>query len=398
MTHGAPTVASVVPYRPTPLEAACGTLWELDTDAEPLPDVSRFRTAREAFEQAVLVGLNRSPCGVSFSGGRDSSAVLAVATHVARREGLPLPIPVTLRFPLCETSDETAWQERVIDHLGIDEWCRVELTDEIDVLGPYAQQVLSRHGVIWPFNTHFHAPIAEQVAGGSVLTGVFGDELLSAWPSRRVAMLFSGQSRPRPRDIPNVARALAPRAVRSRLNQRDYARREPLPWLQPDARREVARARGRATALEPMRWDDSVRRYWWRTRYLRTGCDSLGRVIADADGALAVHPLCDREFLIAIAGECAEVGFRNRTQAMEVLFGDLLPEPILSRTSKSLFNAAFWEHRAQAFVAQWDGSGLDDSVVDTSVLREVWSDARPDSHSFVLLQQAWLHQHTHSSG
>ncbi|HUP72465.1 MAG TPA: asparagine synthase-related protein [Acidimicrobiales bacterium] len=369
----------------------------MDTDAEPLPEVSRFRTAREAFEQAVLVGLTRPPCAVSFSGGRDSSAVLAVATHVARREGLPLPIPVTLRFPLCATADETGWQESVIAHLGTDEWCRVELTDEIDVLGPYAQQVLLRHGSLWPFNTHFHAPIAEQVAGGSVLTGVFGDELLSAWPNRRVAMIISRQTRPRLRDIPSVARAVAPRAIRGRLNERDFSKREPLPWLQPDARRAVARARGRARALEPIRWDESVRRYWWRSRYLQTGRDSLGHVITDADGALAVHPLCDREFLIAIAAECARLGFRNRTRAMEGLFGDLLPLPILSRTTKSLFNAAFWERHARGFVAQWDGSGVDESVVDIGVLRAMWSGEQPDSRSFILLQQAWLRQYGHSA-
>ena len=395
MTTAASSATSVKGYQPTALEAACGILWELDTDAEPLPDESPVHTAREAFEQGVLGGLMRPPCAVSFSGGRDSSAVLAVATHVARREGLPLPIPVTLRFPLCATSDESVWQESVIDHLGLDDWCRVELTDEIDVLGPYAQQVLLRHGSIWPFNAHFHAPIAEQVAGGSVLTGVFGDELLSAWPSRRVAMIISRQTRPRLRDIPSVARALAPRAVRGLLNERDYSKREPLPWLLPDARREVSRARGRATALEPSRWDESVRRYWWRSRYLRAGGDSLRRVISDA-GASAVHPLSNRDFLIAIAAERAQLGFRNRTQAMEILFGDLLPPPILSRTTKSVFNTAFWEHRAREFVAQWDGSGLDESVVDIDVLRAVWSDDQPDSHSFILLQQAWLQQYGRS--
>lgn len=388
---------SVAPYRPTDLEVASGVLFEIDDDAMPLPKTSRFRSAREALEQAVLVGLTRPPCAVSFSGGRDSSAVLAVATHVARREGLPLPIPVTLRFPLCAEADESEWQESVIDHLGIDDWRLVELTDEIDILGPYAQRVLDRHGLIWPFNSHFHAPIADEVAGGSVLTGFGGDELLMPSAYRRVAMILSRQTRPRLRDVPRVGRALAPRVVRQRLNERDQKRREQLPWLRVAARHEVAKVRARGAATEPIRWDDWVREYWWRCRYRSAACDSLDRVIADAGGASGVHPLCDQEFLVAIAAQGAQLGFRNRTQAMEVLFGDLLPPPTLSRSSKALLNTAIWEHYAREFVGQWDGSGVDDTIVDVDALRSVWSDERPDPRSFTLLQRAWLEQSKRSA-
>jgi asparagine synthase (glutamine-hydrolysing) len=379
-------------YPLSELEAACGLVWEIDTEAEPLAQTSSVESPRQAFERALIAALSRPPCAVSFSGGRDSSAVLAVATHVARREGLPPPIPVTLRFPRCEESNETEWQERVIEHIGIDEWCRVELFDELDAVGPYAQQVLARHGSIWPFNAHFHAPIAEQVRGGSVVTGVGGDELLSAWPSRRMAMILGRQTTPRLRDVPGFARAVAPFAVRSRLNEREYRQREPYPWLRPDAQRAVARARGRAIAHEPLRWDESVRRYWWRSHYLRNGCESLRRVVADADGALAVHPFCDRDFLVAMARQCGRLGFRSRTQAMEALFGDVLPQSVNERTSKSFFNTAFWQRHGREFVRRWDGGGLDESVVETDALRAVWASERPHSHSFILLQRAWLHQ------
>jgi asparagine synthase (glutamine-hydrolysing) len=371
-------------------------VFEIDAVADPLPESSRFRTAREALEHSVLAGLLHSPCVVSFSGGRDSSAVLAIAAQVARREGLPLPIPVTLRFPLCPESDETVWQEQVIEHLGIEHWERLELTHEIDVLGPYAQRVLDRHGLLWPFNAHFHAPIADVAAGGSVLTGFGGDELFTPWPGRRVAMILSRQTRPRVRDMPRIARAVAPRAVRRRLHERDYLSGEQLAWLRLDARREVARIRARAATMEPTRWDESVRQFWWRSRYRHTVCDTHVRVIGDADGAKGLDPLCDREFLIAIAAERAQLGFRNRTQAMEVLFGDLLPQSILSRTTKSLFNEAVWERHAREFVAHWDGSGVDESIVDVDVLREVWSGARPDPRSFLLLQRAWLQQNARS--
>jgi len=75
---------------------------------------------------------------------------------------------------------------------------------------------------------------------------------------------------------------------------------------------------------------------------------------------------------------------------MEVLFGDLLPQAILSRSSKSHFNTAMWERHAREFDSQWDGSGLDASIVDVAALRDEWSADRPDARSFMLAQQAWL--------
>ena len=56
-------------------------------------------TALAALEAAIMPALLRSPCLVSFSGGRDSSAVLAVAARLARGAGLADPIPITIRVP-----------------------------------------------------------------------------------------------------------------------------------------------------------------------------------------------------------------------------------------------------------------------------------------------------------
>lgn len=59
--------------------------------------------------------LGRPPCLLAFSGGRDSSALLAVAVSVAHREGLPLPIP--LIYPGVAGTDESSWQYMILDHL-----------------------------------------------------------------------------------------------------------------------------------------------------------------------------------------------------------------------------------------------------------------------------------------
>ena len=75
----------------SPLEVASGLVFGLLPAAEAAPAAGPPEDPLEALEAAVRPALERSPCVVSFSGGRDSSAVLAVATQVARREGLPLP-------------------------------------------------------------------------------------------------------------------------------------------------------------------------------------------------------------------------------------------------------------------------------------------------------------------
>ena len=95
-------------YQLAPLEVATGLVLGVDPRREVVaPRLDVAESPLRAFERAVLPALRRGPCLVSFSGGRDSSAVLAVATGIARREGLPLPIPVTNVFPGAATTDES---------------------------------------------------------------------------------------------------------------------------------------------------------------------------------------------------------------------------------------------------------------------------------------------------
>ena len=179
-----------------------------------LPRLAPGTAPRAELEAAILPALRRSPCLVSFSGGRDSSAVLAVAVAVARREGLQAPIPVTHRFPAAAGTDESAWQEKVITHLGLDDWLRVELSSELDAVGPVATSVMERHGLLWPCNTYFHDPIFEAASGGAVLTGIGGDEAFMGSPWDRAVSVLQGRVRPVPRDILRVGFALAPAMVK----------------------------------------------------------------------------------------------------------------------------------------------------------------------------------------
>ena len=78
---------SVERYEPTQLEVACGMVFGF-TPPESLPEPAA--DPLEALEEAILPALQRAPCLVSFSGGRDSATVLAAAVRLARREGLEL--------------------------------------------------------------------------------------------------------------------------------------------------------------------------------------------------------------------------------------------------------------------------------------------------------------------
>ena len=100
-------MSTLDPYRLSPLELASGLVFDDGGPSAELPSPAPGVTPVQVLEQTILAALLRPPCLVSFSGGRDSSGILAVATSLARREGLPLPIPATHRFPEADGTDET---------------------------------------------------------------------------------------------------------------------------------------------------------------------------------------------------------------------------------------------------------------------------------------------------
>jgi asparagine synthase (glutamine-hydrolysing) len=343
------------PRRPDPMPAPGGT---------PL----------EALERAVLPALRRGPCLVSFSGGRDSSAVLAVATRVARREGLPDPIPATNRFRAAPGADETAWQERVVAHLGLSDWVRLTHDDELDVVGPYARRVLRAHGVLWPFNAHFHLPLLEAAAEGSVLTGVGGDELFTA-----ACGPLGGR---RPRAVARTLFELAPYGLRRPV----LARRAPLtlPWLTPEGNRATTAAAASHDAAEPRA---PRRRLAWARgmRALDVGPRSLAAV-ASMTGAVIAHPLLDPGVWAAVARAGGPRGFDGRRHGMRALAGTLLPAELIARRDKAAFDEAFFTATARAAAAAWTGGGIPEELVDPGALAAHWADPEPMAQSFTLLQ------------
>lgn len=334
-------------------------------------------------EQVLVPALQRAPCVVAFSGGRDSAGLLAAATRAARRHGLPPPVPATYRFPGIEDVDESAWQDSVVRHLDLEDWVRVEVTDELDLVGPVAAPVLRRFGPLWPPNSHFAGLLAPHARGGTLVTGVGGDELLEPG-GHRVARLLARQARPARRDLRTVAATVAPAALRVWRGRRRVAA---LPWLAPDAADAHARALTRES-LEPLWWGRSVTDNWWRSRQRLAMRASIAA--ACGDEVRVEHPFMDPVFLSAAAGALWRVGFPNRAGAMDLLFGDVLPLAVRHRSDKAAFFAPFVNRHTRAFIDSWDGTGVDTTLVDVQALRGCWSEHRVDARSYALLQSAWL--------
>lgn len=372
--------AGINPFRLSPVEIACGVVFG-GGPAEPARSETRHPLA--AIERAVLPALRRPPCLISFSGGLDSSAVLAVAAAVARREGLPAPIPATNRFPNAPGSDETYWQELVIRHVGVEEWVRLEHDDELDALGPVATAALERHGLLWPFNTHFQAPILAAAAGGSLLTGIGGDEALGR-SHRRAALSWPSSMSATPRHLRRLAAELAPRPVRKQVIARRM-RFEPL-WLRPAALAHARRDLAADASREPMRQRRRLSA-WGALRYVRTGIASLDCLATDRDVAV-IHPLAEPQVLAALSSQ-RRLGTVSRGDTARDLFGALLPPELYGRTSKAHFDEAFFGPFSRAFTSDALAE-VDDDIVDPDVLSQIWAAPNPDTHTLTLLQAAWL--------
>jgi hypothetical protein len=351
------------------------------------PPLRRSRVAvdelRGVLERVLLRSLQRPPCLVMFSGGRDSAGLLAAAVRAARRHGLPLPIPATYRFPGAADVDESAWQDTMVRYLELEDWLRIEVTDELDIVGPVAAPLLRRFGPMWPPNSHFGGLLVSHARGGTFLTGVGGDELLQPI-GNLAAQVLSGRTRPRPSDARVVAAAVAPRAIRIARGRRGNT---PLPWLTSEAAVAYAQARAQE-AVEPVWWGRSVTDKWWRSRERVAVRASIAA--ACGEEVAVEHPFMDRDFLSAVAGALWRVGFPTRTAAMDLLFGDMLPREVRERSDKAAFFAPFVNRHSRAFIAAWDGTGVDENLVDVAALRSCWSADQVDARSYALLQSAWL--------
>jgi asparagine synthase (glutamine-hydrolysing) len=313
-----------------------------------------------------------------------------VATHVARRHGLAEPVPASFRYTNVPEAEESTWQDLVLDHLGLAERELVDITDEQDALGPAATRALRDHGVRWPGNAYMHVPILELARGGSLLTGVGGDELFAS-RGARFLLVAHGQERPRPRDVLSLALAVAPRGLRRVVVRRRLGWAPE--WLTSAGRKGVERALAREEVAWPHRWDETVA-YWAGSRAFAALRHTLPTLARPYD-LQVTNPLMEPAVLAELVRTGGPTGFPSRADAMTRLFGDLLPPAALTRRTKAAFSGAVWGPRAREFAREWDGGGIDPDAVDAPALREEWLASTPNFTTVLLLHTAWLHAAGH---
>jgi asparagine synthase (glutamine-hydrolysing) len=351
----------------------------------PHVDLEPTAGPRSTLEALLLEALNRPPCIVAFSGGRDSSAILAEATRVARAHGLEDPIAFTLRFGEAPRTDETAWQEIVMKHLGLSEWSTRQVTNELDALGPIGLRVLQRHGIHWPPNIHTFELLLEPAAGGSLVTGNGGDELFSEWFGHRFSLLRRAKALPRRADLKPLATSLLPTPVLSRRP------RFQLPWLRPVAARKVARKLARGVKEYERDWREANEKRL-HSRYVELALGATG-AMADSTDVQLVEPFFDPRYVRAVYRDAPPEGYESRTAAMERHFADVLPPELPGRPAKAMFTEVFAGPETRRFAEGWGGEGVDPELVDAEELRRQWLSPRPDVRTLVPLQAAWLGSH-----
>lgn len=343
-----------------------------------------------ALRDALRPALRRAPCVIAFSGGRDSSILLAVAAHLAAGEGLDPPIAVTFRYPGDHAADETRWQDLLIAHLRAAGhelgWVRRDVTDELDIVGPLTAPVLRAHGgPVFPAAVGNTALLATYATGGTLVTGNFGDEVLGG---HRAAVLRTVVRR-RGRGITAAgwryaADCASPAWIRSRWGGSDQVDRD---WLRPAVRREVTAEELRSEAARPLRWDHSVR-WALAPRAVEIG-DRTRAMIAGDHGCRLIDPLGAPGFVASFAKFGGRWGRLTRTAATRLLAAGLLPDAIIERRDKASFNTSRFGPPSQQFAREWDGRGLDESMVDPEALRAIWLADAPHAATAMLLQQAW---------
>ncbi|QLQ36354.1 asparagine synthase-related protein [Micromonospora robiginosa] len=350
--------------RPTDRDVAYGVVLGLDpVGPRPAGRSGPAPPPLVALERAVLPALRRPPCLVSFSGGLDSSLVLAIAARVARREGLPDPVPMTWRFTDAPRAYATSWQAKIIAELDLaGQWQILQAGDDLDLVGPVARRLLTRYGLLHPPSQHLHLPIVELARGGALLTGIGGDQILAGWRRR-------------------------PASLRDRLGRRRRPP-DPFPWLRPEAARRAHRAVRAEQRAEPHRL---ARRIAWHLsrRDLTLARLGLAAVAADHD-VLAVSPLAGDGFAAALAARHGRLRSPSRGELLAVIADAALPPVITAPRRAATLDEVFLRSATRELVRDWDGSGVDDSLVDVRALRRVWSTWPIGAGTAALVQQVWL--------
>ena len=225
------------------MEVAWGTIFgHLGTLPPATDPTARRRAGARAWSCGRCAG-RRAASPSPAAGTRRS--VLAVATHVARREGLPDPVPVTRVFPdVPRVRRATSGRRPSSATSGCATGSASTIHDELDVVGPLATGIAcASTASCGRRRSRVTCRSSTLVRGGSMIDGEGGDEVLGS-AAHRVAPLARVARGRRVRCAGAAhragARCAAPSPVRARLLRRQWSDRR-LPWLRAGGRDVVAR-------------------------------------------------------------------------------------------------------------------------------------------------------------
>jgi hypothetical protein len=298
------------------------------------------------------------------------------------------PIPVTAVHVGAADADETTWQTMVWEHLGIRDRIVLRFAGDQTLLSRVARSALARHGLVWPEAVQLHGAIYERLERGCVVSGEGGDQVIASRRITPVQMLFS--QRPTKRATLGALRALAAalNGGRERLVMSTL-----FPWLTPLAHAELEAAIMR-TSHSPLRWDRAT------MRSISVKANAV--FTANFEAAIReyhhrpVNPFLSPRFVAALAAEGRFFGLGDRTAMMRYLFGDLLPDAVLSRTTKASFNQTRWGNFEREYARNWSGEGIDPNLIDVARLRAAWLSEDPPPGADYQLHAAWLATSTNS--
>ncbi len=148
------------------------------------------------FDQAVARCCQRSRTGIFLSGGFDSISIAAVAADGARRSSRPLPVALSLAFPIPECNEETV-QRGVAHALGLphevlpfDDTVRPEglLARSLQLTSTWPAPILNT----WLPAYSTLASVGARAGVSVILTGSGGDEWLSVSPYHSADLIRRG--------------------------------------------------------------------------------------------------------------------------------------------------------------------------------------------------------------
>lgn len=381
---GAETFSAGNPANMTFLDVGCGMPLGWNGDR---PRVPRTASLDEVCARIWSGPFGSGTCYVPFSGGGESSMWLATATRYARRNGHDDPVPLTLRHPGLASAEELQDQERVIAHLGLADWERIEPHGGLDLIGPVASSTLTRTGPLWPPNAYVMTPLVEAACGGVFvfITGL--TDFFSWWRWAPLVSILERHRRPVKRDLALVGAALMPASLRA-LAARRRGFPPPMPWLRPAAEREALALLRRRQVDVPLRFDRAV--VAQVTHRCFDGAAASLAAIGEAVGTSVDQPLRRPGVAESVAGFGGWRGFRGLKTMLREMCEGLLPAEVLTTRPGPDLTGVFFGDASREFAATWSGVGLDESVVDTEALRRNWLSDTPDPRSACLLQYAWL--------